>query len=102
MLNQIILVGRLFSEIEVKETEKEKVSIINLAVTRNYKNDEGIYETDLVPITLLGKTGETTFEYCKKGDLIGIKGRIENKENEVVLIGEKVTFLSPNNKEGEE
>ena len=37
-------------------------------------------------------------EYCKKNDVIGIKGRIESvKENDnynVRIIAEKVTFLS--------
>ena len=41
--------------------------------------------------------GNTTFEYCKKDDLVGIKGRIECKENNPVkIIAEKVTFLSNN------
>lgn len=55
---------------------------------------------------------ENTAEYCKKGDLIGVKGRIqsrqitldeENKRQVVEVVAEKVTFLSSNRtKETEE
>ena len=45
MLNQLVLVGRLAREPELKETEKgKKVTNITLAVPRNYKNAEGVYE----------------------------------------------------------
>ena len=46
---------------------------------------------------------ESTVEYCKKGDLVGIKGRIQTRDVEledethkkyVEVIAEKVTFLS--------
>ena len=44
MLNQVILVGRLTKEPEVVETETEKkVSNLSLAVTRPYKNADGVY-----------------------------------------------------------
>ena len=40
MLNQIVLVGRLVSDPEIKETENgNKVSTITLAVPRSYKKD---------------------------------------------------------------
>ena len=51
---------------------------------------------------LWNNIASNTAEYCKKGDIIGIKGRIEsrvieeNKINKTILqvIAEKVTFLS--------
>ena len=46
MLNQIILVGRLTKNPEVIEHEKIKRCAIDLAVSRGYKNIDGIYETD--------------------------------------------------------
>lgn len=109
-MNQIVLVGRINKEIELKELENGgKVANITLAVTRPYKNLEGIYETDFIDINLFNVIAENTKEYCKKGDLVGVKGRIETKEIElnsektrqIVLIAEKVTFLS-NKKEDEE
>lgn len=106
MLNQVVMVGRLAQEPTVKETENgAKVTNITLAVPRSYKNAEGVYETDFVDCTLWNAVAENTCEYCKKGDIIGVKGRVEannyEKENgEKVysqrIVAEKVTFLSSN------
>ena len=109
MLNQIVLVGRLVSDPEIKETESgKKVSNITLAVNRSFKNEEGIYETDFIDCILWNGIATNTSEYCKKGDLVGVKGRVqstivsddsksidESKKNELQIVAEKVTFLSP-------
>lgn len=97
MLNQTILVGRLTGDPQVKELEGDKkVAYINLAVNRAYKNEEGIYETDFIPCTLWNAIAEHTAEYCKKGDLVGVKGRLESGNNGIELVAEKITFLSSN------
>ena len=106
MLNQIVIVGRLTGNPEVAKLEdgKEK-SQITLAIPRTYKNADGEYETDFVDCILWGGVATNTSEYCKKGDIIGVKGRIQtsNYENEygekqklTQIIAEKVTFLSSN------
>ncbi len=104
MLNQIVLVGRLTSEPELKVTEGGKqVSNITLAIPRSYKNTEGEYETDFVKCTLWNSVATNTSEYCKKGDMVGIKGRLESnsfekedgtKQFSMNVVAEKVTFLS--------
>ncbi len=104
MLNQIVLVGRLTKEPEVKNVDDMKsVSNVTLAIPRSYKNADGEYETDFVDVTLWNGIAQNTAEYCKKGDLVGIKGRVqtdsyENDEGKRVsklnVIAEKVTFLS--------
>lgn len=104
MLNQIILVGRLVSDLEIKETiEDRKEVTITLAIPRSFKNAEGEHETDFIQCVLWNGIAENTAEYCKKGDVIGVKGRVQSKSylredgtsyNVVELIAEKVTFLS--------
>lgn len=94
MLNQIILVGRITSDLEINEVENRKVVTITLAIPRSYKNENGEYETDFVPVTLWNGIAESTCEYCKKGDLVGIKGRIQTSEDKIEIVAEKVTFLS--------
>lgn len=91
MLNQIVLVGRLTIDPEIKE---RKGCVITLAVPRSFKNIDGEYETDFIPCRLYGNIAENTVEYCKKGDLIGIKGRVQSTDNGIEIITEKVTFLS--------
>lgn len=107
MLNQIILIGRLVSDPQINETENEiKEYNITLAVQRCYKNADGIYETDFIPVRLYKGIAENTTEYCKKGDLIGIKGKLQTKQKEgkntIEIIAEKVTFLTSKSNKGSE
>ena len=100
MLNQTVLVGRLVQDPEIKELENDKkVCNITLAVTRSYKNADGIYETDFIPVTLWQGIAENVKEYCKEGDLIGVRGKLQLREDKVEVSGEKVTFLSSKAKE---
>lgn len=104
MLNQTVLVGRIVKDPEIIETESgKKVSNITLAIPRSYKNKDGEYETDFVDCTLWSGLAENTAEYCKKGDLVGVKGRIETEVykkddgstvKNTKVVAEKVTFLS--------
>lgn len=104
MLNQIIIVGRLVENPEINELEDGTKSCnITLAVPRPFKNDDGEYETDFIDCTLWNTIAQNTSEYCKKGDLVGVKGRLQTrKEDEkkiTEIIAEKITFLSSNSKE---
>lgn len=106
MLSQTIIVGRLVQDPEIKELENGvKTSYITLAVPRSYKNSDGIYETDFIPCLLYKGIAENTAEYCKKGDVIGVKGRVQTKQEEdktiIEIVAEKVTFLY-SRKESEE
>lgn len=103
MLNQTVIVGRIVRDLEVHETESgNKVAQLTLAVPRSFKNINGEYDTDYIPCVLWRGVAENTAEYCKKGDLVGIKGRIQTRsyENEddvkyvTEVVAEKVTFLS--------
>ena len=103
MLNQTVLVGRLTSDPELYETESgKKVMRVTLAVPRSYKNTSGEYDTDFISCKLWQGVAQSTSDYCTKGDLVGVKGRLEthNYETEegrkffTEVVAEKVTFLS--------
>lgn len=95
MLNQVVLVGRLSHDLEIKEIEESKKGLdIVLAVPRSFKNSDGIYETDFINCKVYGNMVDSAFEYCKKGDLLGIRGRLQIIDNKTVVIAERVTFLS--------
>ena len=96
MLNQVILAGRLVSDPEIVTTENNyKRTYVTVAVPRTY-------DTDFIRCTLWNAIAETTCEYCKKGDVVGVKGRLQTssyeKDGEKVysmdVIAEKVSFLS--------
>lgn len=109
MLNQAVLVGRIVYEPELKKTENgSNMAKITLAVPRSFKNTEGMYDTDYISCVLWKGVAESTVEYCKKGDLVGIKGRIQtrditdnddNHKKYVEVVAEKVTFLSSKKQE---
>lgn len=74
MVNQIVLVGRIARVPETRTAENgKKVATLTLAVPRNYKNANGEYDTDFLDCTLWSSVAESTSEYCKTGDMIGIK-----------------------------
>ena len=112
MLNQIVIVGRLVRDPELRQTEGgKKVTNITLAVPRSYKNTNGEYETDFIDCVLWTGIAENTTEYCKRGDILGIKGRVQSRVYETEdekkwytteVVAEKVSFLSPARKQSEQ
>ena len=103
MLNQVVLVGRIVYDLELKKNDNgKKFSTLTLAIPRSFKNMEGNYDTDFIRCLIFDNVAENTNEYCKKGDIVGSKGRLqsriiekgEKKENIMEVIGEKVTFLT--------
>lgn len=111
MMNNAIVVGRIVRDLELHETENGyKVAELVLAVPRSFKNMDGQYDTDFIPCKLWSIIAENTAEYCKKGDLVAIKGRLQSvtyeeneiKRNNIELIAEKVSFLSSKRQEADE
>lgn len=103
MLNQVVLVGRLTTDPEALEMDGgHKKSVFNVAVPRTYKNQNGEYDTDFIRCVLWDAIATSTSEYCRKGDIVGIKGRIQvtsydddgKKKTITEVVAEKVTFLS--------
>lgn len=108
MLNQIILVGRLVKDPTLYKTATNKnMSYITLAIPRSFKNSEGEYETDFIDCQLWEAVAKSTVEYCRKGDIVGVKGRVasrvvekeDKKETIVEIIAEKITFLNSSSKD---
>ena len=89
----------------VVETTEENMENLGQALEQSYAYmGNGEYDTDFISCVLWQGVAENTSEYCKKGDLVGVKGRIQSRmierENEeyarriVEIVAEKVTFLS--------
>lgn len=101
MNNYVMLIGRIVNELTIDSDTKN--CEITIAISRAFKNEDGIYETDFIPVILKGTIATNVVEYCKKGDLIAIKGRIETpiyekedgtKIRDIKIIADKVSFLS--------
>jgi single-strand DNA-binding protein len=83
MINQVVLVGRLTKDPELRYTaDGAAVANVTLAVTRNFRNAEGGIDTDFVQCTLWRKVAENTANYCRKGSIIGVMGRIQTRSYE--------------------
>lgn len=95
MLNQVVIIGRLMKVIDLGEGNGAIISIKN---TRPFKNDEGIYEDDIIDVKIFDGIKNSLVEYCQQGDMVGVKGRvsiIEEDEKKIMeIIGERITFLS--------
>lgn len=104
MINQIILVGRLTGDPEIEEYENgKKRTIINIAVQRHFKNIDNKYDTDFFRCVLWNGMASNTKNYCQRGDIVGVRGRVQNRsyvdsENNTryitEIIAEKISFVS--------
>lgn len=108
LLNQVVLVGRLCRKPELRDTDSgKKKTYITLAVPRSFKNVNGEYETDFFDCVLWDNVATSTVEYCTKGDIVGVKGRLQSrvveedsiKKTQTSIVAEKVTFLTSKSKE---
>ena len=103
MMNQIIVVGRLQKIVDLGDK-----TLITVANQRPFKNTDGEYKTDYIDFIIWSGIKQNVIEYCKQGDIIGVRGRVqtenEEAEKETILVADKITFLSsnPNLKKGDE
>ena len=78
MINQVVLVGRTTKDIELAYTRNSKAyTKFSLAVNRGFKDEQGNYQADFIRVVAWGKQAENAAKFVKKGDLIGVTGRIE-------------------------
>lgn len=105
MLNRLLIVGSLTKDPELKETESgKKVANITIAVKSDYKNKEGKYDVDFIDCVLWNNVAENTCTYLKKGDLVGINGKLgttkdKNGNKAIKVVVEKISFIQSHNKE---
>lgn len=104
MLNQVVLVGRIVRDPEIRVTKTGRhLSYITLAVNRSFKNPmTGLYDTDFISCTLWGKLAVNVVNHCKKGAIIGVRGRLTTRPNEdpsshinlLEVVADRVSFIS--------
>lgn len=79
-MNKVCLTGRATKDIELRYTTNSvAVSSFTIAVNRNYKNENGDYETDFINCVAYRKTAELLNSYVKKGDMLGIEGSVRTR-----------------------
>jgi single-strand DNA-binding protein len=98
-INQVILVGRLTRDAELKYTNTgTAVCKISLAVNRRRKsNDEWINEASFFDVVIWGKMGEALTQYLVKGKQVGVVGELrQNKWEQDGQTRSKVEIVASN------
>lgn len=96
MINNVVLVGRLTKDPDLKYTGNgQAVATFTLAVNRNFTNQSGEREADFINCVIWRKPAETLANYARKGTLLGVTGRIqtrnyENQQGQRVYVTEVV------------
>jgi single-strand DNA-binding protein len=70
--------GRLAREVELNQTANGKSVLRNaVAVSREYTNADGNYETDFIPIEVWGNTATNMAKFVSKGSEVVVQGRMQ-------------------------
>lgn len=79
-MNQVGLVGRLTRDPVLRQLSEHRVQTsFVLAINRNFRNNQGGVDADFVLCIAWGKLAERIVQYCGKGSLIGINGRLQSR-----------------------
>ncbi|MDR0691371.1 MAG: single-stranded DNA-binding protein [Streptococcaceae bacterium] len=84
MINNVVLVGRLTRDPELRYTNGSNIAnaTFTLAVNRTFTNQQGQREADFINIVIWRKSAEILVQYAKKGTLLGVTGRIQTRNYE--------------------
>ncbi|RDW15235.1 single-stranded DNA-binding protein [Oceanobacillus arenosus] len=103
MLNRVVLVGRLTRDPDLRYTPTGvAVANFNIAVNRPFSNQEGNREADFINCVVWRRPAENLANYMKKGNLIGVDGRVQTRSYEgqdgktvyvTEIVAESVQFL---------
>lgn len=83
MLNNVVLVGRLTKDPELRYTpSNQAVATFTLAVNRRFKNQNGEREADFINCVIWRQNAENLANWGFKGVLLGITGAIQTRDFE--------------------
>lgn len=97
MINNVVLVGRLVRNVDLKYTNSGRAATnFTLAVNRDFKNEQGVNEADFISCAAFGKQAENMARFLGKGSLISVEGRISTrsyqaKDGKTVYVTEVIT-----------
>lgn len=74
-MNSVILIGRVCADPEI---HGGTVAKFQLAVDKRAK--DGVKQADFFPVVAFGKTAEIACQYAKKGTLIALSGRLDQRD----------------------
>ena len=80
-MNKVILMGRLTRDPEVRYTQTSNtlVASFSLAVNRRFARQGEERQADFINCVAWNKTGEFVSKYFKKGQQVGVVGRLQTR-----------------------
>lgn len=79
MMNRVVIVGRMTRDPELRRTGNgTAVTSFTLALNRNYNSADG-QQADFIPVVVWNKAAENVAQYCSKGSLVGVDGRLRSR-----------------------
>lgn len=80
MINNVVLVGRLTRDPELKMTQSN-IPVVNftLAVNRSYTDQSGERQADFINCVVWRRQAENLARYMRQGSLIGVEGNIQTR-----------------------
>lgn len=111
--NKVILVGNLTREPELTYTTSQTaICKFGLAMNRKYKGADNTDRTDtcFVDCTAFGRVGEVVSQYCQKGGLLLVEGRLNlnqwtaddgSKRQKLEVVAESIQLMGGNPNQGQ-
>lgn len=99
MINKVILIGNVGSDVTVKEVNNNKVANFSLATSERYKDKNGqqVVNTEWHRIEIWRAGAEIAEKYVKKGMLLYVDGKITTKNYEKDGVKHYVTSIIADN-----
>ena len=107
-MNQVVLIGRLTKDPELRFTGTGKaVASMTVAVNRGFGKDK---EADFIPVVVWEKQAENCANYLSKGSQVGVQGRMQTRSYETQngdkryiteVVANNVEFLGTSGKTGD-
>ena len=78
-MNKVILLGNIVRDIEIKYINNNPLAQTAIAVTKKYKNSQGVAqeETLFIDINFWGRTADVAYQYLEKGAKVLIEGELK-------------------------
>ncbi|MDV3166178.1 MAG: single-stranded DNA-binding protein ['Waltheria sp.' little leaf phytoplasma] len=94
MINRVFLIGRITKDPEIRFTKETNIPyvVFNLIVDREYTNQEGKKESDIIRCIVWDKQAENLTKYITKGSLLAVEGKIRTEIYEDPNNNQKTNF----------
>jgi single-strand DNA-binding protein len=91
MINRCIIVGRMVRDPELRRTGNGNAIVNFTLALDNYSGGEK--STDFIPVAAFNKMATNIAQYCSKGSLVGVDGKIHSKTYQN-KDGKNVTYIN--------